>query len=92
MTTSINTKVLVKFETSEMRCVELRAEKLRNKHNIDVIKCSSSQVWNTIGQRRQSSKLRTTTTSINTKVLVKKVWDFRDEVYRLESRKAMQST
>ena len=34
MTTSINTKELVKFGTSEMRSVELRAEKLYDKHNI----------------------------------------------------------
>ena len=69
ITTSINTNLLVKFGTSDIRCVEFRAKKLCNKH-VDVNKCSSSQVWNTLQRRRQSSKLRIMTININTKVLV----------------------
>ena len=41
-----------------------------NKRN-DVNKRSTRQVWNTLQQRRQSSKLRTMSTSINIKELVK---------------------
>ena len=36
MTISIKTKVLVKFGTSEMMCVELRAKKLRNVYRFAV--------------------------------------------------------
>ena len=34
--------------TSDMRCVELRAENLSSSINMDIIECSSSQVWTTL--------------------------------------------
>ena len=46
MIVSIKTKVLIKFGTSEIMCVDLRAKKLRNMYRFPLtyayVKCSSS--------------------------------------------------
>ena len=67
MTISIKTKLLVKFGTSEMICVELRAKS----YFADVhVKHSYSHVQNTLQPCRQLMKFRIMTVSVKLKVLI----------------------
>ena len=73
MTISIKTKVLIKFEASEMMCVELKGKNLRKVYHLPNMwnLISYSHVQNTPQPCRQSTKLRNMTISIKTKVLIK---------------------
>ena len=75
MIISIKTKVVVKFEASEMMCVELRAKKLCNVYTLpyteEYVNSSSSHVENTPQPCRQFTKLRTMIINIKTKIVVK---------------------
>ena len=75
MIVNIKTKVLIKFGTSEMMCVEMRAKKPWNVYRMSWMyihgKFSYSHVQNTLQPHRQSTKLKNMIANIKTKVLIK---------------------
>ena len=75
MIVNIKTKMVVKFEASEMMSVELRAKKLCNVYTLlyteGYVNPSFSHVENTPQPCRQFMKLRTMIVNIKTKMVVK---------------------
>ena len=75
MISSVQAKVVVKFEASELMCIELRAKKLWKVYILPYtegyVNPSSSHVENTPQPCRQSTKLRIMISSVQAKVVVK---------------------
>ena len=75
MIVSIKTKVLIKFGTSEIMCVDLRAKKLRNMYRFPLTCICEMLFFACIKKKVQSChqlmKFRIMTVSIRLKVLVK---------------------
>ena len=75
MISSVQAKVVVKFEASEMMYTELRAKKLQNVYTLPYAKGyvnpSYSHVENTPQPCRQSMKLRIMISSVQAKVMVR---------------------
>ena len=75
MISSVQAKVVVKFEASELMCIELRAKNVWKVYILPYteryVNPSSSHVENTPQPCRQSTKLRIMISSVQAKVVVK---------------------